>query len=395
MYEVNKFHGGLEKEDIRDRAIHLLWDSGKILRSALLGEEIDSTISLKPPSTDYMSSDIEGLRLWRKRLKEYEAEVGSPYFHIAFKKMRILHEMRDVPKTAHIAGLNAALAVTGKSSELRELVSALDLAKAYFPDKESELTEFFCNRHKQVLESLHDGRWQGALDVARWLAQNPKPQVTMRSASIAGIDSKFIERNKALLSAIFEAVLPEEAKNKAVSPLVSMFEERYGFKRICSDVIIRINGDNFAKGNFCSDKLLFVENKDFMSCPMSFKDLTVVYGGGYGFPQIRDAEFLRDKEIYYWGDIDTHGLQILSEFRKYFPNAVSVLMDKETYMRYAGLAVVEAAPVKTVPANLTKEEAELFRLLLEDARSIGGAHRLEQERIPYEWVVSQIKRVLH
>jgi hypothetical protein len=37
-------------------------------------------------------------------------------------------------------------------------------------------------------------------------------------------------------------------------------------------------------------------------------DAMVVFGAGYGFDNLAAAPWLHEKQIYYWGDIDTHGL---------------------------------------------------------------------------------------
>jgi hypothetical protein len=49
---------------------------------------------------------------------------------------------------------------------------------------------------------------------------------------------------------------------------------------------------------------------------------------GYGFDNLAAALWLQQKDIYYWGDIDTHGFAILNQLRGFFPHAVSFLMDQ-------------------------------------------------------------------
>jgi len=40
---------------------------------------------------------------------------------------------------------------------------------------------------------------------------------------------------------------------------------------------------------------------------------TVVFGLGYGIgKQLANASWLKEKNVLYWGDIDTHGFRILN-----------------------------------------------------------------------------------
>ncbi|RAX44306.1 hypothetical protein DQ354_15940 [Arthrobacter sp. AQ5-06] len=87
-----------------------------------------------------------------------------------------------------------------------------------------------------------------------------------------------------------------------------------------------------------------------------------IYGGGYGFTSLRDAGWLRDCEVLYWGDLDTHGFRILDQLRAVHPHVVSVLMD----------------------------ESALYEGLSSD--SFGTAVRLEQELIRWDWALAQLRQ---
>jgi hypothetical protein len=49
---------------------------------------------------------------------------------------------------------------------------------------------------------------------------------------------------------------------------------------------------------------------------------------------LRDAAWLRECEVLYWGDIDTHGFRILDQLRAVHPHVESVLMDEETLLAH-------------------------------------------------------------
>lgn len=105
----------------------------------------------------------------------------------------------------------------------------------------------------------------------------------------------------------------------------------------------------------------------------------------------RAPETWRDaKRIIYWGDIDTHGYQILSRLRARWPRVESMLMDASALIRWATLATVEPEQARDLsePAYLNQAESEAFQLLC--AGRFSGA-RIEQERLPFHAVVEGVR----
>ncbi|MEO0734335.1 MAG: Wadjet anti-phage system protein JetD domain-containing protein [Bacteroidota bacterium] len=44
-----------------------------------------------------------------------------------------------------------------------------------------------------------------------------------------------------------------------------------------------------------------------------------LFGSGFQAGNLRAATWLQDTELPYWGDLDTHGLQIVNQLRGTFP----------------------------------------------------------------------------
>ena len=92
---------------------------------------------------------------------------------------------------------------------------------------------------------------------------------------------------------------------------------------------------------------------------------------------------MKKKRIFYWGDLDAHGFQILSEIRTHFNQVESFLMDRATFDKYfEGDKGSETNVEKEL--CLTREENEMFIFLKENN------YRLEQEKIPFEYVTMRI-----
>ena len=98
---------------------------------------------------------------------------------------------------------------------------------------------------------------------------------------------------------------------------------------------------------------------------------------------MKDAEWMNTKKIYYWGDLDAHGFQILSEIRTHFSQIESFLMDRATFDKFfEGDKGSETSVEKEL--CLTSEEKEMFM------HAKMNNYRLEQEKIPFEYALKKI-----
>jgi hypothetical protein len=137
--------------------------------------------------------------------------------------------------------------------------------------------------------------------------------------------------------------------------------------------------DQLGKIPLTASRILVVENRNSMLQVLHqpFADGMVIFGGGYGVSLLKDCQWLQQKILYYWGDLDTYGLAILSRFRDFFPNTQAVMMDEATFDAYPNAWVVGKPYHGAVPENLNNEECQLFERL--NSKLL----RLEQERVQY------------
>ena len=137
--------------------------------------------------------------------------------------------------------------------------------------------------------------------------------------------------------------------------------------------------------NLPIDIVYVVENKmNLLTFPLIEKSI-VVWGHGFGVDLMKDVEWMRTKKVYYWGDLDAYGFQILSEIRTHFPQVDNFLMDRETFDNFfEGDKGAETNVEKEL--CLTQEENEMFRYLKENN------YRLEQEKIAHEYAITRIPK---
>ena len=138
------------------------------------------------------------------------------------------------------------------------------------------------------------------------------------------------------------------------------------------------------------EHIFVVENlATFLAFPSLPKGM-VIFGSGYGARYLKDARWMAKRSLYYWGDIDSHGFAILSQFRAAFPRTRSLMMDRRTAERFAHLAVEEPKEKRYEgkAEGLTKEERRLFEALRD------RAYRLEQERIPIGYAAERVEETV-
>ncbi|MEX6728926.1 Wadjet anti-phage system protein JetD domain-containing protein [Pseudomonas aeruginosa] len=87
-----------------------------------------------------------------------------------------------------------------------------------------------------------------------------------------------------------------------------------------------------------------------------------VFGGGANTAWLQ-AEWLKDRRIGYWGDLDTWGLKFLADARLRQPHVEAVMMDRDTLIAHVERGVCEERPAELPDYGLTLAERSLFEEL--------------------------------
>ena len=152
---------------------------------------------------------------------------------------------------------------------------------------------------------------------------------------------------------------------------------------------ITVTAEAFSTLQLPVHTVIATENQvNFLALPDRAGTLAI-YGDGYGFSSLRDSAWLRDCEVLYWGDLDTHGFRILDQFRAVHPHVASVLMDDETLLAHREAWAREPSPSRADLTRLTPEEAALYQALRDDR--FGSAVRLERELIGWDWALERLQ----
>jgi hypothetical protein len=375
-------------QDLRDQVTRL-WNRGRILSDLVEdGDLFPLRLRLRTPSSLEWSSRFEEARAWAREL-----DAASP-LRIVRETVRhpALGENR-FPSEAWLDSREGAVAWIGKESQLLRFGEVLETTRSRCPD----CLPWLVRQPLAVLD--HSDAWDRLFDVVLWLRGHPRPAILLRELDLPGIDTKFVEAHRSVLSELLDFALPTESVDSSASG-ASAFEARYGFREKPRRVRLRWLDPDGIPGGFAGatdielDSVAFaawdpadirrvfvVENEvTFLAFPEHPRSI-VLFGSGYGFAALREARWVRDREVFYWGDLDTHGFAILDGFRSTFPHARSFLMDRATLLSHRSFWVRENRPSRQVLNRLGEDEQALYADLAGDV--LGEGVRLEQERIAF------------
>jgi hypothetical protein len=207
----------------------------------------------------------------------------------------------------------------------------------------------------------------------------------MRSIAVAGIDSKFMERHGALVTALLDVRFEGQASKQGIVRFLDAADEGEHWLLVAplSQGLLpfarqRVRARELVEVPLPAGRILVVENDRCLHLLPSMPDTIAVLGAGLNLAWL-GAPWLRERDIGYWGDLDTWGLQMLAHARRLQPEIEAILMNHAVFKAHGpGLAVSEDIPaLPDPPDGLNQEEQTLYCYL----RGLPKG-RLEQEFLP-------------
>jgi hypothetical protein len=340
----------------------------------------------KPSPTE----DFEKLRREINALTE--ANLGCQIEWVEINSRR--WGKQRLPERVTFADENSYLRTLGKAKEAARFHENLALTR----ERCAALVPFLQERPLEVVEFAES--WPGLLEVCCYLQLHPRPDLYARELPLS-VDTKFFERHKSVLGRLLPLALPPTSIMES-----ERFEERFGLRydepqirfRLLDETLQSKLGIPFPDFALTLNvvralrwrylRVVIVENKmPFLTLPLS-PNTIAIWGQGNAAALLHSVVWLRDCELFYWGDLDVQGLDILSRLRGAFPAVQSLMMDERTLKNCYALCHKGPPANVTLPPNLTESEKAAW-----DEIKTGNL-RIEQERIPVADVCSAIlKRV--
>jgi len=299
--------------------------------------------------------------------------------------------MQDLPTSIYFDTERDFLRFLGKDKEVESFLLSIERILKKFP----ELKDWVFKNSIKVIQN--QAEWESILNVCQYFSQNPKPNLYIRELPI-NVHTKFVERKQAVIKDLLDVLISEHLNNDE-----KQFEKRFNLKysepqirfKILDKEIsqiyfsglddLAIPVSQFETLNLPIKKVLVVENKTtlytastFLTLPKMEKTIAI-FGSGYSVAKLKNVKWFENIELLYWGDIDVQGFEILSQFRGYFQETKSILMDIVTFEKYFEHDLGTPTNISTI-LNLTDSEQELYDILKTNN------WRLEQEKIPFNYV---------
>jgi hypothetical protein len=378
--------------------VQRLWDRGELLRAAVSDAvPWPVRLNLRAPSAADLCDRFEAVRAWVR------AVADTPHVRIDWREWNHrVQGLQRLPAAVWVDSPQEAWAFIGQTRQAQRFSALWQQTAAAQP----ALLTWLSRRPLQALE-LAD-RWGRLLTVIEWLQAQPRPGVYLRQVDAPGVDSKFIEAHRGVLTELLDLTLPPEAIDTCATG-TAQFPRRYGFRdkpvrlrfRPLDPVLpslpgcqglpdIALDAGSFATLALPIERVFITENEtNFLAFPPVARAI-VVFGAGYGWEALARAAWLQRCHLHYWGDIDTHGFAILNQLRSHFPHAASFLMDRETLLAHRLHWGEESEPARHDLSRLTSEETALYDELRFDR--IQPRLRLEQERVGFGWLGERLNR---
>lgn len=371
------------------------WEKGEFLQNFLQNEPLfPLKLTLKKPTSNDITNEFQAVKQWAALFS------ALPSYRVEWQTVnhRIQGEQK-LPTSIWVDTLENALVILRKQKEFKLFQQLTERALNVDP----RLQIWLEKRPLKALELADD--WQKLLAVLVWRKTHSQPNCYLRQVSLQDVHSKFIETRRGVLAEWFDLVLPE-SEIQADKTGANQFNARYGFldkpefirfRLLDSDLTfaglasadISLDAASFAQLDLNVSMVLIVENEiNYLSLP-PMKNTLAIWGAGYGFSALRQANWLKTRQLYYWGDIDTHGFAILNQLRADFPKVKSVLMTLAILEKYRIFWREESKPSNAVLPYLTEEEQTVYSYLQQQSKL-----RLEQESILFTDVEEALRQLV-
>jgi len=348
------------------------------------GGEWPLAVPLGVPTEADVATDLPGVRAW---VDAWGVSRGAGRLETQQRKWTRLGS-QTLPAALHLASPSEVAAWCGQERRWNRACARDEVLRTRWPQlrEGAGLGRFF-----DMLADYSDADFERLLQMLGWLLANPSSGLYVRQLPVVGVDTKWLEKRTGLVTELLSMLRADSAR--------SDFFAATGLRRQSHRVRMRILCPTLRAGvGFLRDieapldelaalairpsALLVVENHESGIALPDFPGVVAFVGLGKAVTALAQLPWVRGIPAVYWGDIDTHGLAILSAAKSILPSLESVLMDIGTLTTFKELAVQE--PAQTTEAGvsaLNEQERALFDGLR--AGTWGTKLRLEQERIPW------------
>lgn len=367
-------------------------------REWLIGDAGESLwpleVALGAPTEQAALRQVDGVRAWVSAWQGWQGVGALSWCERRWKALGV----QRLPEKLALRGPEDVAMWIGESARWERAQSRYRALIARWPALAQQLPRYF-----DVLADYSDADYQRLTEMLDWIASHPYSNLYPRQLPVSGLDSKWLDGRKGLLTDLVAAIQEDSSSDldfyqrcglKAPPLLVRMRVLDQSLRAHVGGVgDITAPVEDLAGISWPVSHVFIVENLQTGLAMSDMPGAVVFMRLGYNVDVLARLPWLARARCMYWGDLDTHGFAILHRARSYIPELQSVLMDEETLLRHKALWVDEAAQHSAAELTLlTKDEQQLYRDLKQ--QRWGQNVRLEQERIDWTTAWNVLQRSL-
>lgn len=338
---------------------------------------------------------------WVSKLSENDQQNKQNGYIIRSKEIHSRsYGKNHFPTHIEFTSANHLAAYLGKLSEWNKI----DECYQYVAEKHSPILPDLLNSPTIGLTVSQLGQpFFTSLD---WMISHAGPACYLREIPVLP-HSKYIEDNVAAFRFFLERLLPDNAINHAEEK----FERRFGYLKVehffnvkLLDPELRSSLDfpfeqlalhptDIAKiRSEDIQKVIIVENQVNLHTLPRIAATLAIHGNGYALARLKNIRWMQDIPVYYWGDIDVFGYEILSELRKSYPQAKSLMMEPPHIRQLSFISSLGKRSIRK-----TSDFIHLLTPLEKIAHRWCQIYdkRIEQERIPMRLSHEFLDQLIH
>lgn len=362
-------------------------------KSWLIGEgQWPLSVALGLPTEKDVTADPTGVRRWVQAWGDWSSGGSVSWMSRQWGRLGT----QQLPASLALATPREVAVVVGDASRWERVELRYQNITARWPQLSGPgvVAKLF-----NVLAEYDDADFRRLFALLDWLESNPASGLMVRQLPVEGLDTKWLEKRKGLVADLVRQLRSDIPEGDFYSICgLRRQPNRVRLRVLCPTLRRSVGGlcdleaptEELAALNLVPSTVLIVEN---LETGLALPDLPGVVAFmrlGNAVSMLSQLPWIREARGIYWGDIDTHGFAILNAARGVMPAVASLLMDEHTLMAYRRLWVEE--PVQTSLRELpllTESERTVFEGLI--TGRWGPRLRLEQERIPWDYALGQIR----
>lgn len=283
-----------------------------------------------------------------------------------------------IPDRVQLDTPSAVAAFAGKTTHWQRASSRAKVLLDSVPLPHTDRFATAVGRSAVELAALAPEDFTRLTGVLEWVRENPASGLYIRQLPIRGVDTKWVQKFRPLVTRLHEAATCRSGLGLADKP--DLVRVRFldpglapgGLADLAAPVT------ELAAMDLSPEVVYVFENLESVLAMPPLPGAVVVHGSGYAVDRLARIPWIRTLGVIYWGDLDSHGFGILNRLRAQHIPVGTVLMDVATLEAFMDLWVHEPKPAVGTMQHLLPGELVVVEYL-----AAHGNVRLEQERIDW------------